>query len=137
MKNSRIIIVFCLCILLVSGLACTLFGEETPSLPSAPTLSNPANGAVLNGTSITFKWLGTSDTNGYFLRVSESTYPDLDAETSFFSADIGNFPQYTVSGFPDDGTEYVWGVWSGNEAGWCLKPEVLSNSQSFTNGEAQ
>lgn len=137
MKNSRIIIAFCLCMILVSGLACSSSVEETPSLPSAPILFSPNNGAILNGTSITFTWQSSSDTGAYFLRVSNSTYPDLEEETSFFSADVGNFPQYTVSGFPDDGTEYIWGVWSGNQAGWCLKSEVLSNRRSFTNGQAQ
>jgi hypothetical protein len=100
-------------------------------------LASPNNGSIVDGTSITFTWQGTSNTAAYFLRVSNSTYPDLDHETSFFSAEVGSFPQYTVSGFPGDGTEYVWGVWSGNEAGWCLKSEVLSNKRSFTNGEAQ
>jgi len=70
------------------------------------------------------------------LRVSNSTYPDLDEETSFFSEEVGNFPQYTVSGFPNDGTEYIWGVWSGNEAGWCDKSEVLTNARIFTNRQA-
>ena len=69
--------------------------------------------------------------------MSNSTYPDLEEETSFFSADVGNFPQYTVSGFPDVGTEYVWGVYSGNAAGWCNKSEVLANAWIFTNGQAQ
>ena len=136
MKNSRIIILLCLCIFLVSGLACSLSGDET-TIPSAPNLSHPDNGAIVNGTSITFSWQGSSDTTAYFLRVSNSTYPDLDHETSFFSDDVGSFPLYTVSGFPDDGTEYVWGIWSGNEAGWCLKSDVLSNRRIFTNGEAQ
>ena len=138
MKNSRIIAVFCLCILVGSGIACSS-GEETPSLPSAPTLASPNNGAIVNGTSITFTWQGSSEKYAiaYFLRVSNSTYPDLEEETSFFSAEVGPFPQYTVSGFPDDGTEYVWGVYSGNAAGWCDKSEVLANKRIFTNGQAQ
>ena len=118
--------------LLVPGLACSSSGEETTSPPSAPTLISPTNGAKVDGTSITFTWQGTPGATAYFLRVSNSTYPDLDDETSFFSADVGNFPQYTVSGFPDDGTEYVWGVYAGNAAGWCDKSEVLANRRSFT-----
>jgi len=135
MNKSRITIVILVFILLIFGLACET--EPTISLPSAPTLSSPNNGATVNGTSITFRWQDSSNTAEYFLRVSNSTYPDLDDETSFFSANIGNIHQYTVSGFPDDGTEYVWGIWSGNEAGWCLKSEVLSNMRIFTDGEAQ
>ncbi len=37
----------------------------------------------------------------------------------------------------DDETEYVWGVYSGNAAGWCDKSEVLANARIFTNGQAQ
>ena len=135
MKKSRITIVILVCILFISGLACET--ESTISLPSAPTLSSPHNGATVNGTSITFRWQGSSYTAGYFLRVSESTYPNLDDETSFISNEVGKVFQYTVSGFPDDGTEYIWGVWSGNDAGWCPKPDVLANARIFTNGQAQ
>ncbi len=140
MKYSRIIIVFCLCILPIAGLACSLFGEETTtpptSPPSAPILSSPNNDAVVQGSSITFTWQGSSDTTAYFLRVSNSAYPNLDDETSFFNEEVGNSLQYTVSGFPGDGTKYVWGVYSGNAAGWCDKSEVLANKRIFTNGQA-
>ena len=135
-----------LCILLASGLACSLLpwgGDEEPtptptlppsSLPSAPTLSSPNNGATVSGTSITFSWNSSPGATNYFLRVSNSIYPNLDHETSFISKQIGNVLQYTVSGFPDRGNAYVWGVWSGNAAGWCPKPGVLANARIFTNG---
>lgn len=147
MKFPRITVVLLLCILLASGLACSLLGlggetEPTPtptltppsSLPSAPTLSSPNNGATVYGTSITFQWNASPDAITYFLRVSNSAFPDLDDETSFFSENVGNVLQYTASGFPDIGTDYVWGVWSGNILGWCPKPGVLANARILTNG---
>jgi len=142
MKFPRITIVFLLCILLASGLACSLFGggtdpTPTPPLPStlvAPTLSSPNNGATVYATSITFQWNASPGATMYFLRVSNSAYPNLDHETSFISKNVGNVLQYTASGFPDDGTEYVWGVWSGNAAGYCPKPGVLANARILTNG---
>jgi len=142
MKFPRITIVLLLCILLTSGLACSLFGggtEPTPTPPPsstlvAPTLSSPNNGATVSGSSITFQWNASPGATMYFLRVSNSAYPNLDHETSFFSKNVGNVLKYTVSGFPDRGTEYVWGVWSGNAAGWCPKPGVLANARILTNG---
>jgi len=145
MKFPRITIVLLLCILLTSGLACSILpwgGETEPtptptpstSLPSAPTLSSPNNGATVDGNSITFSWNSSPGAITYFLRVSNSAYPNLDEETSFISNSVGNVAQYIASGFPDDGTEYVWGVYSGNAAGWCNKSEVLANARLFANG---
>jgi len=145
MKFPRITIVLLLCVLLASGLACSVLpggGETDPtptpppstSIPSAPTLIKPNNGAKVDGTSITFQWNASPGAAGYWLRVSNSAYPNLDEETSFVSEGVGNVKRYTVSGFPDDGTEYVWGVWSGNAAGWSPKPGVLANARIFSNG---
>ena len=143
MKFPRITLVLLLCILLVSGLACSLFGggtEPTPtpippsSVLSAPTLVSPNNGATVYGTSITFQWNASPGATSYFLRVSNSAYPNLDHETSFISKNVGNVLQYTASGFPDDGTDYIWGVWSGTSNGWCPKPGVLANARILTNG---
>ena len=145
MNFPRIITVLLLCILLASGLACSLLpwgGETEPtptpppstSLPSAPTLIKPNNGATVYGNSITFQWNASPGATFYFLRVSNSAYPNLDDETSFISENVGNVKSYTASGFPDDGTEYVWGVYSGNAAGWSPKPGVLANARIFTNG---
>ena len=141
MKFLKITIVLLLCILLVSGLGCSLFGggtEPTPippsSVPSAPTLVSPNNGATVYGTSITFQWSASPGATMYGLRVSNSAYPNLKYETSFINKEVGNVVQYTASGFPDDGTEYVWGVWAGNSNGWCPNSGVLANARIFTNG---
>jgi hypothetical protein len=146
MKFPRITIILLLCVLLVSGLGCSLLGlggeteptpTPTPTPPStlvAPTLSSPNNGATIYGTSITFQWNASPGANVYFLRVSNSAYPNLDEETSFISLNVGNALNYTVSGFPDDGTAYVWGIYSGNAAGWCDKSEVLANARILANG---
>ena len=141
MKITRIVIIFLLGILLVSGLACSLLGEATEStpnppssLPSAPTLYSPNNGATVYGTSITFQWNASPGATMYGLRVSRSDYPNLDKETEFFNIILGDVTQYTKSGFPDDGTEYVWGVWAGRGNSFGPKSEVLANARIFTNG---
>ncbi len=133
MKYSRIIIVFCLSILFISGLACSSLGEETTtpptSLPSAPILSSPNNHAEVAGTSIQFTWQPSSDTTKYLLRVSED--PNLAEEHALFSVTLKH-TVYSYQRLFNDRTEYVWGVWSGNEAGWCDKSEVLANKRIFT-----
>ena len=141
MKVTRIVIILLLCIMLVSGLACSLLGEATEStpnppssLPSAPTLYSPNNGATVYGTSITFQWNASPGATMYGLRVSRSDYPNLDKETEFFNIILGDVTQYTKSGFPDDGTEYVWGVWAGRGNSFGPKSEVLANARIFTNG---
>ena len=143
MRITRIAIIFLLGILLVSGLGCDLLGGGTdpapnPVRPSAPTLSSPNNGAIVHGTSITFQWNASPGATAYWLRVSDSAYPNLNPDTSFRSINVGKVLQYTASGFPDDGTEYVWGVYAGDirwsPALWSPKPGVLANARIFTNG---
>jgi hypothetical protein len=48
---------------------------------------------------------------------------------------LGNVTQYTVSGFPNNGTTYYWWVWAGNANGWCTQAQVVANGGwSITNG---
>lgn len=131
MKITRITIVLLLGILLVSGLACGLLGGETDttSILSAPTLSSPADGAEVSGTSVTFQWQASTGAKKYWLRISKNS--SLDHETAFFNANVGGVTKYTLSRLPDDGAVYYWGVWSGNVNGWSPKSEVLSNRRSF------
>jgi hypothetical protein len=136
MKFPSITIVLLLCILLVSGLACSLGGgesETTDSIPSAPILSSPNNETVVHGTSVTFQWNASAGATQYGLRVSKN--PNLAQATSFFNAIIGDFTVFILPGFPDDGTVYYWGVWAGNAAGWSTYDEAFANSRSFTNGD--
>jgi len=137
MKITRIAVILLLGILLVSGLACGLLGEEktptpTSSIPStlsAPTLSSPADGAEVSGTSVTFQWQASTGAKRYWLRISKN--PSLYHETAFYSANVGGVTKYTLSRLPDDGAVYYWGVWSGNDNDWCPRDAVLSNRRSF------
>ena len=91
MKFPRITIVLLLCIIVISGLSCSLLGlggetEPAPDpskVPAVPTLSSPNNGAAVEGTSVTFQWNAAPGATDYALRVSNSAYPNLDHETSF------------------------------------------------------
>jgi hypothetical protein len=50
-------------------------------------------------------------------------------------AQLGNVTQYTVTGFPNNGTTYYWWLYAGNSYGWCNRDQVLANGGwSFTNG---
>ena len=133
MKVSRIAVVFLLSILLASGLGCGLIGgDSTPTEPPSPTLSSPVDGATLNGTSITFQWQASAGATEYALLVS--TNPNFPQYNVFFGRSIGNVNQYTLSGFPDDGTVYYWGVRAGNGEAWSNKNSFIKNSRSFTSG---
>lgn len=139
MKITRIATVFLLGILLVSGLACQLFGDEpaptnsAPSKPSAPTLTYPADGAILSGISVTFQWQASAGANTYYFRVSKD--PNLVFDTAFLNAEVVGATNYTLTSLPRGGDVYYWGVYAGNSNWnptlWSPKKEVLSNSQSF------
>lgn len=132
MKVSRIGIALLLGILLVSGLGCELFeGETTPIGPLSPTLSSPIDGATIDGNSITFQWQASEGANEYALLVS--TDRDFPENNIFFGRSVGDVTQYTLSGFPDIGTVYYWGVRAGNGEAYSDRNEFIINSRSFTN----
>jgi hypothetical protein len=108
-----------------------------PSILAAPILSSPADEASVSGTSVTFRWNASSGATKYFLIVS--THPSLTVAQSTSSVrkywgQLGDVTQYTVSGFPNNGTTYYWWVWAGSANGWCSQAEVVANGGwSFTN----
>ena len=98
---------------------------STTSVPSAPTLSSPADGATVSGTSVNFQWDAVSGATTYFFSVVKAADHSI-----FFSQAIGNLTSYTLSGFPNDGTRYLWALCAGNSSGWS----AASTARSFTNG---
>ena len=42
------------------------------TIPAAPSLTSPADGAVVSGTSVTFQWAASSGATSYWLVVAES-----------------------------------------------------------------
>jgi len=141
MKYPRIIIVLLSCILLVSGLACGLFGEETEpsstptptpssSLPSAPTLLSPNNAVVVFGTSVTYKWEPVDGATGYILGVNTVNHP-LSFQTYKRYAVLGDVNTHLDTGYFLDSTTYYWWVWATNADGLSPGAEVIANGRSF------
>jgi len=88
---------------------------NTPLPPATPTLTSPANGANVAGTSISFFWSTPSGATIYWLEVN--TDPNWGAGTRLYYNSVSTNSQ-TVTGFPNNGTIYYWRVWTGNSAGW-------------------
>ena len=99
------------------------------SAPSAPALSSPTSGATVSGTSITFNWSASSGATDYALCIQNTSNYAV-----FFNQRVGNVTSYTVSGFPNNGTQYRWGVAACNSssASGCSS----ATFQNFTSGTA-
>jgi len=101
----------------------------TLSLPGAPPLSSPLDGAHVPGTQVTFSWTAPSGTgiDGYYLRVNTNS---SFTGTDIYSGGVGYVGSKTVSGFPNTGGTYYWYVLAHNAAGWG----TVSSVRSFING---
>jgi len=96
-------------------------------VPGAPSLSSPANGATVSGTSITFSWsTPTGSPTKYHIQVSTSST----FATTFSNNENVVGTSITVSGFPNNGTTYYWRVRAFNSTGWGS----WSGTRSFVNG---
>jgi hypothetical protein len=78
-----------------------------------PSLSSPANGAVINAEDLLFSWLDVTDASRYNLQVStindfSSTIVDEELTALSMEADIENFEE----------GNYFWRVRAGNENEW-------------------
>jgi len=103
------------------------------TVPGAPALSSPGNGASAPGASVILTWLAaTGSPTRYYLEVNSSN--SWGAATRKYYADVGNVLTKTVTGMPNDGTTYYWRVWGGNACGWCSDAAANANKRSFTNG---
>jgi hypothetical protein len=96
--------------------------------PGAPTLSSPANGASISGTSATFAWAaGTGTPTKYWLQVnSNSSFTG----TNYHSVDVGNVTSKSVTTLPNNGSTLYWRVQAYNAAGWG----PWSSVRNFING---
>ncbi len=90
-----------------------------------PTLTSPASGAVVSGSSVVFRWNPVSGANRYQLRVYKGS-------ELFKDVPLGNVTASEQFGFTRDGSEYSWQVRSGNQNGWGSN---WSSLRTFTNGE--
>ena len=111
--------------------------SETSSIPAAPTLLSPANEANVPGTSVTFQWNASLGATKYFLIVSTSPSLSTTQSNSSVRKYWGqvNGTEYTVTGFPNNGTTYYWWVYAGSSTGWSTQAQVVaSGGWSFING---
>ncbi len=94
--------------------------------PGAPSLSSPANGATVGGTSVAFSWTTPSGSpTKYNLQVSTSST----FATTVWNGEPTSSP-HTLTGFANDGTVYYWRVRAWNAGGWG----VWSVVRNFTGG---
>jgi hypothetical protein len=93
----------------------------------APTLGVPAENAVLDNTSVSFQWSSVTGATRYQLEVIRVSDGYI-----FKNPELGNLVNTTVSGFPNDGTQYRWRVRAGTASQWGL----WSVYRTFTNGAA-
>jgi alpha-tubulin suppressor-like RCC1 family protein len=101
------------------------FTNGTGTLPSAPSLTYPADGATVSGTSVTFQWAASSGATNYWLALVK-----VSDNSVIINKAVGNVTSDTETGFPNNGTQYRWVVAAGNNAGWG----TASTMRTFTNG---
>ena len=92
-----------------------------------PLLTSPAANANLFGSAVTFRWNAASGATRYNLEVRK-----VSDNTLFRSQELGNVTSVSVTGFPNDGTEYKWRVLAGNLSFWS---DTWSVEQTFSNGQ--
>jgi alpha-tubulin suppressor-like RCC1 family protein len=95
------------------------------TIPTAPTLSSPADGSTVSSTSVTFQWSASNGATNYWLAVIRASDNSVIVNKA-----VGNVTSDTETGFPNDGTAYKWVVAAGNGAGWSS----ASAARTFTNG---
>ena len=103
-----------------------------PTIPSAPSLLSPGNGAVVSGTSITYQWSASAGATNYFLLVSTSSNPS-DTSKYKYSNYVGNVLQYTNTGYSNNGTTYYWWVNACNSTGCAPSSQWSANGYWFIN----
>jgi hypothetical protein len=105
----------------------TFTNGTVATIPSAPILTSPVDGATVSGTSITFQWAASSGATNYWLAVVKASDNSV-----IINKAVGNLTSDTETGFPNDGTTYKWVVAAGNSAGWS----AASTIRTFNNGTA-
>jgi hypothetical protein len=100
--------------------------------PAAPTLVSPANGASVPGTSVNFEWGSVTGAVSYRIIVSTSTNI---LDTTKYKCNVALTETfYDGTGYPANGTKYIWWVWAyaadGSQSAWV---EVSANGRWFSN----
>ena len=96
------------------------------AVPPTPALISPADGAMVNGTSITFQWGQSARAVNYYLQVAtDSSFSNV-----VYADWVGNYIGITLTGLPDNGQRYYWRVAAGNSLG----SSYYSSAWSVVNG---
>jgi hypothetical protein len=103
------------------------FINETPpaGAPTAPALTSPGDDTLVTGTSVTFNWVASGDADVYQIEVVRASNGAV-----FKNEVLGNVTTTSQTGFPNDGTEFMWRVRAKNDTGWG----AWSFYRTFTNG---
>lgn len=81
-------------------------GAAFAAVPGVPTLSWPANGSTVNGTSVSFSWNSVANATYYQLQLS----PDSGFNTLLVNKNEGTWTSDIYSPLSDNGTWYYWRV---------------------------
>ena len=91
-------------------------------VPSAPTLSLPANGVNVSGTSIDFSWSASTGADDYHLQVAA----DSGFSSLTYDGAIGDTTSINLGSFPSDGSRFYWHVKAGNYVGDPITEYLVS-----------
>jgi uncharacterized protein YegP (UPF0339 family) len=116
----------------VSGMSANWSEQRTfynGYLPAAPNMKSPENNHMPDGTSISFSWDASAGADKYNLQVVRARDGLV-----FKDVILGNVTTLSLTGFPNDGTAYMWRVRAGSKDGWGPWPSAYYN---FTSGNLQ
>ena len=102
-------------------------GEPDPTPPDPPNQRAPADGSTVTGNRVTFQWDPAPGATYYWIQV-RPTHIYVD----YVYQKVGNVTSFTWDNAPADGTEVMWQVMAGNEAG----DGYWSGFQYFTSAPA-
>jgi hypothetical protein len=95
------------------------------NLPDAPEMLTPTSGEITGGSSVRFNWEESTGANNYNLQVVR-VRDNMIVKNPI----LGNSTSTLQTGFPDDGTAYMWRVRAGSSDGWG----EWSGYSQFTSG---
>ncbi len=104
------------------------------SAPAQVTLSSPASGATVNGTSVNFQWNAAARAADYYLEVAtDAGFTDMVYDDYVG----GTYTSMQLTGMPDNGQTFYWRVAAYNEKGWGADSATRSVKNGPTSAPAQ
>ncbi len=93
--------------------AYTIGPSTPPPVPQRVDLAGPPHTAYVPGSRVSFIWYSAGGATKYQLQVRK-----VSNNMVFKQRLLGSETTVTVSGFPNDGTQFKWRVRAGNTSGW-------------------